>query len=449
MPMNDNTPSTPAATASRRSLGMVALVMLTFFVISLITNVIGAINPDVGQSFGLSLTFVGLLAFAFFIAYGVMSIPAGLLVERYREKPVMIAAFGLAFAGAMLISLLPSYPVFLLSLFLIGAGMAALQVAINPLLRVAGGEEHYAFNSVLAQLIFGGASFLSPFIYSYFVRNIGQPGAEGKPFIGLMSRLVKPNLSWVSVYWVFAVLVMAMIVLLAVVRFPVVVRKEDERAGAWTTHKALFKNRTVLLFFLGIFAYVGTEQGVSFWISKFLKTYHGYDQQTVGASAVGLFWLLMTIGGILGLILLKFFDSRKVLIAFSALAIVMLTIALFGPGLLASFSLKLPWIGTKQIYLYSFSLMGFFASVMWPVIFSLALNSVESHHGSFSGILCTGIIGGALVPLLIGRLGDTFGLRQGMFVLYLTLGYILSIGLWAKPLITNETLAMKKKRASA
>jgi fucose permease len=96
-----------------------------------------------------------------------------------------------------------------------------------------------------------------------------------------------------------------------------------------------------------------------------------------------------------------------------------------------------------------FPLMGFAASVMWPVIFSLALNSLESHHGSFSGILCTGIIGGALVPLFVGRLGDLFGLRQGMFVLYLTLGYILSIGLWARPLIANETIAMRKKREAA
>src|SRR5512136_1637119 len=113
--MNEQAPS-PAAPASRRSIGMVALVMLTFFVISLITNVIGAINPDVGQSFGLSLTLVGLLAFAFFVAYGVMSIPSGMLVERFREKPVMIVAFSLAFAGSLLISLAPSYPVFLVSL---------------------------------------------------------------------------------------------------------------------------------------------------------------------------------------------------------------------------------------------------------------------------------------------------------------------------------------------
>jgi FHS family L-fucose permease-like MFS transporter len=424
--MNDNAP--------RRSLGMVALVMLTFFVISLVTNVIGAINPDVGQSFGLSLTLVGLLAFAFFIAYGVMSIPAGMLVERFREKPVMVAAFGLALAGALLISLRPSYPVFLLSLFLIGAGMAALQVVINPLLRAAGGEEHYAFNSVLAQLIFGGASFLSPLLYSYFVRNIGRPGAEGKPLIGLMSKLVRTDLAWVSVYWVFAAILLAMIVLLAAVRFPVVVRKDEERAGAWAAHKALFKNKTVVLFFLGIFAYVGTEQGVSFWISKFLKTYHGYDQQTVGAHRVALFWLLMTVGGLLGLVLLKFLDSRKVLLGFTAAALVFLTLALFGSGPLA---------------LVMFPLMGFAASVMWPIIFSLALNSVSSHHGSFSGILCTGIIGGALMPLIVGRLGDLLGLRQGMFVLYLTLGYILSIGLWARPLIANKTVSLRKKKAEA
>jgi len=424
----------PIPAPPARHYGMVALIFLIFFVISLVTNVIGAINPDVGQSFNLSLTLVGLLPFAFFIAYGVMSIPSGMLLEKYREKPVMIAAFSLAFAGAMLISLVPSYLIFLLSLFLIGAGMAALQVAINPLLRVSGGEEHFAFNSVMAQLVFGGASFLSPFIYSYFVRNIGQPGGAHKPLISLMTRLVRPGLPWVSVYWVFALLVIVMIIVLAAVRFPLVVKKDEERAGAWATHKGLFKNKVVLLYFLGIFAYVGSEQGVSFWISKFLKIYHGYDPQTVGAGRVALFWLLMTIGGILGLVLLKLFDSRKVLVGFAAAAIVFLSLALFGPGPLA---------------LVMFPLMGFAASVMWPVIFSLALNSVSSHHGSFSGILCTGIIGGALVPLVIGRLGDTFGLRQGMFFLYLTLGYILSIGLWAKPIILNETISRKRQKEAA
>jgi fucose permease len=413
---------------------MVGLVFLTFFVISLLTNIVGPLVPDIIQSFHLSLTLVALLPFSFFIAYGVMSIPSGMLLEKYREKPVMVAAFAVAFAGALLFSLAPAYTTAILSLFLIGTGMAALQVAINPLLRVAGGEEHYAFNSVMAQLIFGGASFLSPFIYTYFVRNLGRPGAEGRPFVGLMAKLVPPHLPWVSVYWVFSLLVLAMIAVLFAVRFPLVVRKEEERAGAWTTHKSLFKSRTVILYFIGIFAYVGTEQGVANWLSQFLLTYHKYDPQTVGAGRVSLFWGLMTVGGLLGLVLLKLVDSRKVLIGFAAAAVVFLSLGLFGPGSAA---------------LVMFPLMGFATSVMWPIIFSLALNSLESHHGSFSGILCTGIIGGALVPLIIGRLGDVFGLRQGMLFLYLTLGYILSIGFWARPLVANETIAMKKKREAA
>jgi len=245
---------------------------------------------------------------------------------------------------------------------------------------------------------------------------------------------VPAGLSGVSVSWVFAALFVVMIAVLAFVRFPVVVRSEDERAGAWAVHKTLLKDRTVVLFFLGIFAYVGTEQGVANWLSQFLLTYHQYDPQTIGASKVSLFWGLMTVGGLLGLVLLKLFDSRKVLVGFTAAALVFLTLALFGSGPLA---------------LVMFPLMGFAASVMWPVIFSLALNSVASHHGSFSGILCTGVIGGALVPLLIGRLGDALGLRQGMLVLYLTLAYILSIGLWARPLIANETVARKRAKGAS
>jgi fucose permease len=84
---------------------------------------------------------------------------------------------------------------------------------------------------------------------------------------------------------------------------------------------------------------------------------------------------------------------------------------------------------------------------MWSIIFSLALNSLDKHHGSFSGILVTGIIGGALVPLAIGWLGDRLGLRFGMMFLYLTLAYILSIRFWARPLITNATISLRKKKA--
>jgi len=160
----------------KRNYYIVALIMLTFFVISFLTNVIGPLIPDIIKGFNLSLTLVALLPFAFFIAYGVMSIPSGMLIEKYNEKKMMVAAFIIAFFGSLLLALVPNYLTAVLSLFIIGCGMAMLQVVINPLLRTAGGEEHFAFNSVLAQLIFGGASFLSPLVYSYMVLNLKNGG---------------------------------------------------------------------------------------------------------------------------------------------------------------------------------------------------------------------------------------------------------------------------------
>jgi fucose permease len=82
---------------------------------------------------------------------------------------------------------------------------------------------------------------------------------------------------------------------------------------------------------------------------------------------------------------------------------------------------------------------------MWSIIFALALNSVAEHHGSFTGILCTGILGGALIPLAIGWLGDNIGLRGAMFLILVLLAYIISISVWARPLTRNETVWRRKR----
>jgi FHS family L-fucose permease-like MFS transporter len=406
---------------------VVGLVLVIFFVISLLTNILGPLVPDVIHGFGLSLALAGFLPFSFFVAYGVMSIPAGMLVERYHEKPVLVASFGLAFVGSALFATLPRFGVALGSLFLIGVGMAMLQVAINPLLRVAGGEEHFAFFSVLAQLIFGLASFVSPHVYTYLVRGL-LAGTPANALIAGLARVVPPSLPWVSLYWVFAVVTLVMVAALSLVRLPVVELGEDERVGALATHVELFRKPIVLLYFVGVFMYVGTEQGTANWMSQFLATYHGFDPVTEGASAVAMFWLLLTVGCAVGLLLLKLYDGRHLLVACAAAAMATLSLALFGPAAVSR---------------WAFPAMGLCVSVMWSIILSLALNSVERHHGAFSGILCTGIVGGAVVPLVIGALGDRAGLRLGMTVLYLTLGYVLSIGIWARPLIANETTSLR------
>lgn len=403
---------------------IVILIFLIFFVISFLSNILGPIIPDIVDSFDLSIGLAGFLPFAFFVAYGVASIPAGILVEKYKEKRVMLWAFLLAFSGALLFAVFPTFVVALLSLFIIGIGMAMLQVVINPLLRVAGGETHFAFNSVMAQLFFGGASFLSPMLYSYLVLNVHNSTAPNA-LISMLNNIVPPNLKWVSLYWVFAVIALLMVIVVKLVKFPEVELKEDEKIDTQNAFKDLLGNRYVLLFFIGIFCYVGTEQGIANWTSKFLQTYHNIDPATQGASVISYFWGLLTIGCILGLVLLKIFDSRRVLILFTIGTIISLLVGLFGPVTMA---------------LYAFPMAGFFASVMWSIIFSLALNSVPYHHGTFSGILCSGIAGGAVMPLIIGGLAEWVGLRLAMLFLMITLGYIFSIGLWAKPLVTNATI---------
>jgi fucose permease len=242
--------------------------------------------------------------------------------------------------------------------------------------------------------------------------------------------LTPDNLPWVSIYWIFAASSFVMVVWLFLSRFPKVDRTDDERAGSWDMYVGLARKRVVWLYFLAMFAYIGCEQGTADWISKFLYTYHGFDPQTTGADAVSWFWGLLTAGCVVGMLLLKFFDSRRVLIGGAAGSLLCLTAALFGPA---------------KTSLIAFPAVGLFTSVLWPIIISLALNSVTEHHGSFSGILSTALMGGAIIPVVIGRIGDYAGLRSGMTFLYVTFGFVLSVGFWARPLITNATVSDNKR----
>lgn len=395
-----------------RKTAIILLVLLTFFVISFFTNILGALNPSVTESFQLTDTMVSFLPFSLFIAYGLMSIPAGILVEKIGSKLVMILAFGCCFIAALVFSIFPSFPTFLLSLFAIGTGMAALQVVINPLLRVAGGEEHYAFNSVLAQLVFGLASFVSPLVFSWVVTG------------GLQEYGFETDLQWVSIYWFMAIGSLLMILLLTAYKLPELSGSEAQEKSD-PGYRKLLKNPMAWFFFFGIFAYVGAEQGISFWMSKYLENYHGFDHVTAGAQAVSWFWGYMTLGGVLGLVLLKLLDSRLVLKIFT---------------LCAALCLVFGFSGSASISYYSFQFSGFFLAVMYPVIISLALNSVAEHHAAFAGLLMSGIMGGAVLQLLIGFLSDLTSLRTGMMLIFSALGYIFLVAWKAKPLVVNKTV---------
>ncbi len=404
---------------------IIALIMLIFFVISFITNILNSIIVDVRTSFDLSLTLTGLLPFSFFIAYGVMSIPAGFLSEKFSDKKLLAVSFLIMILASFLFVVFPGYVVFSITLFSLGCCMAVLQVVINPMLRVAGGEEYFAFNSVLAQVVFGLASFASPYLYQKIVNSDSK-----KNFIAKILRSSVPdNMPWASLYVVFLVISFVLVLVVLLTKYPDFNKNEDEKVGDSSSYQDLLKNKWTLLFFISIFCYTGIEQGIGNWISQFLKQYHNFDEKTIGADTVAYFWAMLTVGCLLGLVLLKIMDSRKILIIASIAAITSLFFAL---------------TGSAEVALISFPLVGFFISVMWSIIFSLALNSVSKHHGSLAGILCTGITGAAIIPFVIGWIGELTSLKTGMFFLLIPLGFVLSIGFWASPLVNNKTISFKK-----
>ena len=417
---------------SNKKWSMLTLIMMFWFTISFITNILGPLIPDIIHNFELKdLAMAGFIPTSFFLAYAIMSIPAGILIDKYGEKPVLFTGFLMPFIGTTLFACFPFYLILLLSSFIIGLGMAMLQTVINPLQRVVGGEENYAFIAELAQFVFGVASFISPLVYTWLIHAL-EPEVyqQGQNFLlDILAKVTPVTLPWVSLYWVFTALLLAMLLVVSFVHFPRIELKDDERSGSSSSYKKLFRQKYVWLFFLGIFCYVSTEQGTSIFMSTFLEQYHGVNPQTDGAQAVSYFWGLMTTGCLVGMLLLKLIDSKRLLQISGVLTIVLLLSALFG---------------SKGIALIAFPAVGFSISMMYSIVFSLALNSASQHHGSFAGILCSAIVGGAGGPMIVSTIADATSLRTGMLFILVFVGYITFIGFWARPLINNKTVKLKK-----
>ena len=394
----------------------IAFIMALWFVISFVTNILGPIMPLVIKDFGLSLGLAGFLPFSFFLAYGVVSIPAGLLIERWGAKRSLVFALVVNFAGAAIFAISPSFTTALAGLFVIGMGMAMMQVVVNPLTRTVGGEADYAFFSVMGQLIFGAASFVSPIVFQSVMASAGATPRSA------VFALAPETLPWVLLYWLFLLLFAAAIMLTLLIRLPQVKLQDDERVEGLAVYRALLGQPKVWGFFAAIAAYVATEQSLANWMSQFLASYHGFSPLKEGAQAVAWFWGLMAAGCLAGLALLRVWPSKRVLRLFVVAALILVLAALFGPALVS---------------LYAFPLLGFCLSVMFPVVFALALNSLDTNHGAFAGILCTGIVGGAVGPLLVGQIGEALGLRTGLSLVLLTLLYLLAVSFRARPLVDN------------
>lgn len=393
-----------------RRLGLLWVMFLAYFAFGMITNVLGVIIPEAIKQYQLSNFEGGLLAFCFFVAYGLFSIPTGLLLDRLGAKPLLIVGVGLMAFGCLFVVWANSYALLLAMTFAIGVGVTMVQTAGNPLIQHLDRMENYHRNLTLTIGFCGIGAFLGPFLLA-IIRGTGR--------------------SWQSLYVVFALICFVLLVLLAISSFA------GTRAASGSKFRAdqigkLLSNPLVIFYCLGIFFYVGAEVGTASWIVKFFQNVHGLTGEvanlqsssfiakvlpTLPALVVALFWGLQGTGRLLSGAVLNKFGSRKILRIYSFLALALLLLADFG---------------SQSMSAFGFAACGFFTSVLFTLVFSGTINSFSENQGTISGLLCTAILGGALIPPIVGWVGDHSGMKMAMLVPALCFAYVFGLSLFGK-----------------
>ncbi len=389
--------------------GLLWVMFLSYFTFGMITNVLGVIIPEVIKQYQLSMFAAGFLAFCFFLAYGVCSIPAGLAMDRFGAKPLVVLGVVLMGIGCFTVAVAHSYPVVLAMIFCVGVGVTIMQTAGNPLVQHLDRPENYHRNLTLTIGFCGIGAFLGPFMLA-FVRSTGH--------------------TWQSVYFVFAALCLVLLALLATSRFP----KLDTNGDRFHVEAIgkLIKNPLLIAYAFGLFFYVGAEVGTASWIVKFFERVHGMPADvanvqggslvtkmlpTLPAIVVALFWGAQGTGRLISGAVLNRFGSRRILRIYAFLALASVLLANFGP---------------RAASAAGFIACGFFTSVLFTLVFSGTINSFSENHGTISGLLCTAILGGALVPPLVGWAGDNFGMHAAMVVPALCFAYVFALALFGR-----------------
>ncbi len=393
---------------AQRASALLWVIFLGYFTFGMITNVLGVIIPEVITQYQLSRFEGGLLAFAFFVAYGVCSIPTGLLMDRFGPKPLVLAGVALMGLGCLVVSWAGTYALILAMIFAVGVGVTVLQTAGNPLIQHLDKPENYHRNLTLTIGFCGIGAFVGPILKDYIVRT----GRE-----------------WQALYIPFAALCLVLLLLVAASRFPSLSTQASGRFQFGQLGRLLAKP-LVLAYVLGIFFYVGAEVSTASWIVTFFKEIHGLDVAqlrpvavlgvtltALPALVVSLFWLAQGIGRLITGPVLNQLGSRRMLRVYGFLALACLLIATFG---------------SANVSAVAFVACGFFTSVLFTLVFSGIINTFPENPGTLSGLLCTAIIGGALLPPLAGKLGDVANMHVAMLVPAAGFAYVFALSLFGR-----------------
>lgn len=384
-----------------------AFAYLTF---GAITNVAGAIVPKIKETYHVSGSASSFLASVFFIAYGLTSVLFGVLINKSGSKFTLIFGSLITTIGVLMFASVPGYYANMVAMFICGVGITAIQVAANPLVKDVSNPEKYSRNLTLFMVLFGVGSYLAPHIVT-FVKLRG--------------------LEWNYSYWIFTVISIVMLFGLAFPKYPPEKTFGEKEHKSEKSFAILLKDPLMMMYTLAIFLYVGVEVGVANNIGLFLEDMHkvtnilGEGAEAIKNSTVANYWLGLLIGRLLGSFVLDKIPTKKAIQIYISCAALLLACAIFSKSL--------------TIVLWAFPMVGFFISIMFPSIYGLAIESYKKEYsGIVSGMLCTAIIGGAVIGPLIAKVAEITGSIQkpnwylGMLIAFACYAYIFTVGIWAK-----------------
>jgi FHS family L-fucose permease-like MFS transporter len=419
-------PGTRSSTATSETNYLAPLAVLTslFFMWGFITCLNDIIIPHLKSVFELNYAKAMLVQFAFFTAYFVMSLPSGFIVKRVGYKPGIIIGLLGAALGCMLFypaAGAKSYPLFLLALFVLASGITLLQVAANPFVSVLGKPETASSRLTLSQAFNSLGTTIAPWFGSMLILanavkskdELAQlaPAAQEAYRVSQASSVQVPYLGLTGALVLLAVAI-------ALFRLPKIDEGSDGAVSAAGDehHASAWSYRHLVLGAVGIFVYVGAEVAIgSFLVNYFKEPYIGGLPEAQGAKLVSWYWFGAMLGRFVGaLITLRLYKPGKVL-AVHALAAAALTVVTM--------------IATGSVAMWSIIAVGLFNSIMFPTIFTQAIDGLGKHTGQGSGILCMAIVGGALIPVAQGAIADAIGIHHCFIVATLCYLYIAWYGL--------------------
>lgn len=389
---------------------LLIITILMYIAFGLVTSVIGVVIDKFQSEYNLPLQIAALLPFAFYLSYGLFSIPFGIAMDRISARFVLLLGMALMTLGSFLFYLSDNYLIVILMIFTIGVGVTAIQTAGNPFIRELDAPSRYTANLTAV---------------------IGI-GALGYAFSPLLVPIVQSyGFSWNSVYLIFGCINAVLFVLLYLAKFPEVHLLEEEKIKIAQV-RSLLRNPIIITYSLGTFLYVGAEVGTSSYILIFMSKVHGVGNHesfwqpgslwysafpSKSALVVGLFWLLQALGRLVIAPMMKHVGEKNIFIFHSFGTIVMLVLAI---------------LGSEDISLVAFALVGYFTCASFTSIFSATINSFDSNHGTISGILGTSIVGGAFWGWLVGAVGSFSNMKWAMMINLVAFTYVFALAVWGK-----------------